>query len=132
MTLTESWRTRLRAMLGVGMLAAVAAAAWAVQGWRKNADIDHLKAEIAIANQAAADARADRTRRVLAAERGARDEADADRRCAPGAPHIRQSRLVVDPGLVRRMRCRRRTRGGGASGKERNQKELGHRGLASG
>lgn len=74
MTLTGSWRTRLRAVLGVGMLAAVAAAAWAVQGWRKNADIDHLKAEIAIANQAAADARADRTLRVLAAERGARDE----------------------------------------------------------
>ena len=27
MTLTESWRTRLRAVLGVGMLTAVAAAA---------------------------------------------------------------------------------------------------------
>ncbi|QJQ00214.1 lysozyme [Herbaspirillum rubrisubalbicans Os34] len=77
MTLTDAWRTRLCAGLGVGLLAAAFASAWAIQGWRKDADIDHLKAGIALANQAAADARAERTQKVLQAERNARDTIQA-------------------------------------------------------
>ncbi len=77
MMLTEKWRARLRAGLGVGLLAVAFAAAWTAQGWRKDADIDHLKAGIATANQAAADARAERTQKVLQAERDARDAIQA-------------------------------------------------------
>lgn len=73
MTLTDAWRTRLRAGLGVGLLAVAFASAWTIQGWRKDANIDRLKAGIAEANQAAADARAERTQQVLQAERNARD-----------------------------------------------------------
>jgi len=77
MTLTDTWRARLRAGLGVGLLAVAFASAWAIQGWRKDADIDHLKAGIAEANQVAADARAERTQQVLQAERNARDAIQA-------------------------------------------------------
>ena len=77
MTLTDTWRTRLRAGLGAILLAMAFAAAWMIQGWRKDADIDHLKAGIAVANQAAADARAERTQQVLQAERNARDAIQA-------------------------------------------------------
>ncbi|MDR9835004.1 lysis system i-spanin subunit Rz [Herbaspirillum huttiense] len=77
MTLTDTWRTRLRAGLGIGLLAVAFATAWAIQGWRKDSDIDHLKAGIAVANQAAADARAERTQQVLKAERNARDAIQA-------------------------------------------------------
>jgi len=77
MTLTDAWRARLRAALGTGLLAVAFAIAWIVQGWRKDADIDHLKAGIAVANQAAADARDERTKQVLQAERNARDSIQA-------------------------------------------------------
>ena len=77
MTLTETWRARLRVGLGAGVLAVAFVVAWTVQGWRKDADIDHLKAGIATANQAAADARAARTQQVLQAERNARDAIQA-------------------------------------------------------
>jgi len=77
MTLTDAWRTRLRAGLGVGLLAVAFASAWVIQGWRKDADIDRLKSGIAEANQAAADARAERTQQVLKAERNARDAIQA-------------------------------------------------------
>ena len=77
MTLTDAWRARLRAAFGIGLLAMAFVAAWKVQGWRKDADIDHLKAGIATANQAAADARAERTQQVLQAERNARDAIQA-------------------------------------------------------
>ena len=77
MTLTDTWRTRLRAGLGIGLLVVAFAAVWTIQGWRKDADIDHLKAGIATANQAAADARAARTQQVLQAERNARNAIQA-------------------------------------------------------
>nr|WP_198980306.1 lysis system i-spanin subunit Rz [Herbaspirillum sp. ASV7] len=77
MTLTDAWRSRLNAGLGVGLLVVAFVVAWTVQGWRKDADIDHLKAGIATANQAAADARAARTQQVLQAERNTRDAIQA-------------------------------------------------------
>jgi predicted trehalose synthase len=77
MTLTQAWRTRLRVALGLGLLGAIFGAGWAIQGWRKDADINHLKEGIASANQAAADARAERTQKVLQAERNARDALQA-------------------------------------------------------
>ena len=63
--------------IAMTLLAVAFASAWAIQGWRKDADIDHLKAGIATANQAAADARAERTQQVLKAERNARDAIQA-------------------------------------------------------
>lgn len=73
MTITDKWRTRPRVFLGTSLLAVAFAAAWTIQGWRKNADIDNLKSGIATANQAAAEALAERTQQVLKAERNARD-----------------------------------------------------------
>lgn len=77
MTLTDAWRARLRVGIGGGLLAVAFVVAWTVQGWRKDADIDLLKAGIATANKAAADARAARTQQVLQAERNARDAIQA-------------------------------------------------------
>ncbi|MFJ3046979.1 lysis system i-spanin subunit Rz [Herbaspirillum chlorophenolicum] len=60
-------------MLRAGILAGALYIGWLVQGWRLGADVATLKGEVATANAAAANARADQAVRVLEAERKAHD-----------------------------------------------------------
>jgi hypothetical protein len=66
-------RSAVLAALAIGLLLAAAYGGWMVQGWRKDVLISNLEKNVATANQAAANARADRADKVLEAERAARD-----------------------------------------------------------
>lgn len=73
MSLPAWLRAGVLLLLSVGALLAATIGGWTVQGWRKDAAIAALRANVATANEAVATARADQAAKVLTAERAARD-----------------------------------------------------------